>query len=48
MPAYGLHWLPVNNVYIDPPTNTVVVGLKKLFMLSTCQEDAVDMMTVSK
>jgi len=23
MSAYGLHWLPTNNVYFDPPSNTV-------------------------
>jgi len=26
MPAYGLHWLPTNNVYFDPPSNIVVVA----------------------
>jgi len=25
MPAYGVHWLPTNNVYFVPPSNTVVV-----------------------
>jgi len=26
MPTYGLHWLPMNNVYFNPYSDTVVVG----------------------
>lgn len=33
----GLHWLPGNNIYFDPLSNTGIVW----FMLSTCCENAV-------
>jgi len=28
MSAYELYWLPLNNVYFDSHSNTVVVGLE--------------------
>jgi len=29
MPEYGLHWLPMNTVYFDPTSNTVICSLEK-------------------